>query len=104
MLNGFKRKFFLGMAVDSLFQQALSSVNRQILDYYIQNTGNYLQEVSFQEERYLGCFLTSPTETSHLELMELHIFSLLKRLLPHYPYQNSALWLIPLVELSQQED
>jgi hypothetical protein len=35
--------------------------------------------------------------------MQLHIFSLLKRLIPNYPYDNSSLVLFPVVEFSSEE-
>lgn len=100
----FERKFFLGFLVDVDYQLALSSVNQRLIALYIQDSGNYLQEATFQEQRYLGCFLASPCEISHLELMEAHIYSLLKRLIPHHPYHHSTLWFFPMVEFLNKKD
>ncbi len=99
----FERKFFFGFLVEGLYQKFLLSVNISLLNVYIGKGGNYLQEEEFQSQRYLGCYLLSPAEIPQLELMELHIFSLLKRLIPNYPYDNSTLVLFPVVEFSNEK-
>ncbi len=102
----FERKFFLGFQIDELYQNALSSVNKQLFEHFVQSKGNYLQQVTFQGQDYLGCHLKSPIEISDLELMQVHTFSLLRRLVPEtqYLYNHSILWLFPVVEFSNQKD
>ena len=99
----FERKFFFGYLVEDVYQNLLSSVNNSLLDLYIKNGGEYLQEEIFQNKRYLGCYSSSPADIPHLELLESHIFSLLKRIIPNHPYDNSSLVLFPVVEFSNEK-
>ncbi|MBA3602871.1 MAG: hypothetical protein H0W50_04355 [Parachlamydiaceae bacterium] len=89
--------------MNSLYRKFLLSVEQPLIDIYFQPNGNYLKEVTFQNECYFGCHLPSPTDISQLELLELHIFSLLKRLIPNYPYDSSSLVLFPVVEFLNEK-
>lgn len=97
-----ERRLFLGFPVDRLYESALLNVSPQLLALFIQNEGQYLEEVFFENQRYLGHYLKSPANLSDLELMQSHIYSLLKRLVSSYPYEKSALWLFPIIQ--QQAD
>lgn len=94
----FERKLFLGFHVDSRYQAALLLANKQLLTYFISPNSQYLQEYFHQNQRYIGKFLASPTETGQLELVNSNIYSLLDRLVPDYPYAESPLWLFPVIE------
>lgn len=100
----FERKLFLGFQIEPSFQKALLAVNQQLLALFIGKDGEYLHELSYEKKRYLGRFVDSPVELTTLELSQEHIYSLLKRLIPHYPYEQSSLWLLPVVDLLNEKD
>jgi hypothetical protein len=95
----FERKLFLGCQVDASFEKHLSKTSPQLISLFIQPKGEYLHQMIYQDQRYLGRFITSPSNLSEIELLELHVFSLLKRLVPDYSYENAPLWLFPIVDV-----
>lgn len=99
----FDRKLFLGFPVDSRFENALITANTQLLSKFVHPNSQYLQEVNFQNQRYFGSFVPSPSEISELELKKSHIYSVLKRIVPQYPYDQSQLILFPVIELVKSE-
>ncbi|MGZ3732924.1 MAG: hypothetical protein ACXU9U_04230 [Parachlamydiaceae bacterium] len=100
----FERKLFFGFQIDTLFQDALSAVNKQLLGIFIRNDDEYLQELTYEKRRYLGKFVNSPLDLAALELLQVNVYSMLKRLVPNYPYEQSSLWLIPLADFIPKRD
>lgn len=95
----FDRKLFLGFLISQEYENALLAINPQLFALFIHTKSEYLHEIVYHEQRYLGRFIPSPCELSDLELLETHIYSLLKRLVPDHSYENNALWLFPVVEV-----
>jgi hypothetical protein len=87
---------FLGLLVDSQFSVELDKNSKDLLSYYIKSSDEYLREVDFDGKRYLGKFIQNEEPIYQLELIETHIISLLKKLVPHYPYENSHLVLFAI--------
>jgi hypothetical protein len=99
----FERRLFLGFQIDSAYQTALLAVNKALLGHFINDNGEYLSELVYENQRYLGRFLDSPIEVNSLEFSQEHIISLLKRLIPNYAYESSTLWLLPVVDLNEED-
>lgn len=96
----FERKLFLGYLIDACYEKHLSKANPQLLSLFTSPNGEYLHQLLHQDQNYLGRFLPSPHSLSDIELLKPHIFSLLKRLAPDYTYENSQLWLFPVVNVT----
>lgn len=87
---------FLGFLVDEAFTRALEKNTPEYLHFFLQPGSGYLEEVTYQEERYIGKFVSNEQNVGQLELLEAHIFSLLKKLAPDYNYTHSNLVLFAL--------
>lgn len=98
----FERKLFLGCQIDSCYEKYLSKANPQLISLFIQPKGEFLNEAIYQDQRYLGRFISSPSDLSDIELLQPHIYSLLKRLVPDYSYETMPLWLFPVIEVKVQ--
>lgn len=95
----FERKLFLGFLIDVEYEKMLDQLNPELKSIFIRGGGEYLQEIVYKDTLYLGRFVPSPATHSELELLNLHVFSLLKRLIPQFPYENRALWLLPIIDM-----
>ncbi|CCB85666.1 MULTISPECIES: hypothetical protein [Parachlamydia] len=87
---------FLGFHVDFQFSESLSEINPEILRIFIQKEGDYLTEVYHRKKKYLGKSIEGVTDLTQLELLEEHIYSLLKKINPHYPCREFPLYLFPI--------
>lgn len=87
---------FLGLPVDSSLALSIGKINPQLLSLFLHSGEDYLQEVTFQGTRYIGKFVQNEEPLIQLELLEANIFSLLKKLIPNHPYENSHLILFAL--------
>jgi hypothetical protein len=92
-------KLFFGLPVDSELSKQLGKINPKILSLFIQEGENYLIEVKMENQTYLGKSILNPIDLSSLELLEANIYSLLKKLLPEYPFHLNSLILFPLQEV-----
>lgn len=87
---------FLGFPIDKTFSKELASIDAKVAAMFIRNdTQEYLQEIVFQETRYLGRFAGEMSDSTSLALLEANIYSLLKRIVPHYPSEETPLVLFP---------
>ncbi len=90
-------QLFLGFPLSADYQHALDPLPSSLKKMFIQMTPSpYLQQIEYERISYLGKFLGPCFELSSLNEMESHIYSLLKRLLPAYPYQEGALVFVPI--------
>lgn len=88
---------FLGFAPDNHFDSKLKGAN-PYLRSLLTNGGLYLREVVHEKMRYLGKCTSSPiASVSELDNLEANILSLLKRLVPDYPYAEKPLVMIALL-------
>lgn len=92
----YSAKLFLGLPVNNELAAHLAKIDPKILSFFIQKEENYLQEVFFQKKHFLGKSVDKAVDLSSLEMLELNIYSLLKKLVPHYPFENTSLLLFPL--------
>lgn len=98
MNHTFDTELFLGFLIDSTFQKDFSTLDPSLKSLYIQKNDDYLTEFSFKEKQFLGRFIGKSIDLSHFELSSTNIYSLLKKIVPNYPYDQSELWLIPVIE------
>lgn len=87
-------ELFLGFAIDPIFEKKLASADPQSLKNFIGNK-EFLWKVSYEGIEYLGKPVGKKATLSSLDLVENNIFSLLKRVLPDYPYEETPLYLFP---------
>lgn len=88
-------KLFLGFPVNGSLSSAIEKMDPQIVDLFIQEGDNYLKQVIYQDVRYLGKFAGEICDIGSLELLEKNVYSLLKKLISDYPYEDVSLVLFP---------
>lgn len=89
---------FLGFAVDQLYVDKLAQVNPHLLETFIQKDGEYLSEVQHNEIRFLGKHVGKIVALPQLELLEANIYSLLKKMVPDFPYEEAPLYLFSIIK------
>jgi len=98
-MNTFQSELFLGFLVDSSFEKVLKSLDSQIKSLYIQSGDDtYLTEYVLKDKQFLGKYIGASSSLSHLELISSNICSLLKKIVPDYPYDQSELFVIPVIK------
>jgi len=91
-MNFINPQLFLGFPIGQDYAAKLKSANPHIIALFVQNSGDYLQEVTFKNGKYWGKFVGNIADFSELELIETNIISILKKFVPDYPYDQ-----VPLV-------
>lgn len=94
----FNIQLFLGFPIDQLFAKKLDRVNQNLISEFIKDEGDYLREVQHNGVLYVGKEIGKITEYQKLELLEQNIYSLLKKLVPDFPYDEAPLYLFPMTE------
>lgn len=92
----FKVNLFLGFPVDDLYVKALENVNPMVVAQFINEEEGYLSDIMHSNMRFLGKNVGTVVVLPKLELLEANIYSLLKKLVPDFPYQEAPLYLFPL--------
>lgn len=90
----FDYQLFLGFPLSPSFQSQLESVSAELKVSFIQNHSDYLQFLEHEGISYLGKFLGFQVELPSLELTKTNIYSLLRLLIPDYPYDQVPLCLL----------
>jgi len=91
-------RLFFGFPIGAAFASALQNLNPEITALFIREEDAYLQEVYYRERRYIGKYIGHKTELANLELLEANIYSILKKLVPDFPYKDEPLILFPALE------
>lgn len=99
-VGSFDSHLFLGFAVDSSFQKSFNLLNLITKELFIQKNDAYLQEYFFNETLFLGKYLEKKTDLNQISLFSSNIYSLLKKIVPNYSYDQSDLWLIPVIKVN----
>lgn len=94
----FECNLFLGFKIDAKLSKELSQNSPTFLELFIQNHHDYLQKVNFNDAVYLGKLIGDKIELSNIELIKNNIHSLVSRLAPNYPIQQSNLELFSLIQ------
>jgi hypothetical protein len=92
----FDYQFFLGFPLDSSYEECLQKVSPSVLSLFIQNNSQYLQQMTYKDSLYLGKPLGFLIEVQRLELFQDNVYSLLRRLVPDYRYEEYPLVLFPI--------
>lgn len=80
---------FFGFPLNSVYQDTLNKIPSNLRSLFIQNHSDYLQQVEYNGSVYLGKNLGPYIEYNTLDMAEANIYSLLRRLIPDYPYEDS---------------
>lgn len=89
-------QLFLGIPVDALLAEKLAIIPPQILQLYICEGDNYLQKIEDHGISYLGKHIENCVELSSLQLLEANVYSLLKKIVPDYPYHATPLVILAI--------
>ncbi len=92
----FKSGLFLGYPIDKSHSNKLQSLSPHMLNFFVNDQANYLYKVVFKENLYYGKFVDEFSDIMTLELLEKNIYSLLKRIEPGFPFENTPLTLFPI--------
>lgn len=88
---------FLGFPLSASYQQELQWLPSAERELFIQPQASpYLQQIENQGMVYLGKSLGSSIEIAALESVQSHIYSLLRKLIPHFPYEKHPLLLLAI--------
>lgn len=91
----FDVELFLGFPIDETFEEAMASADSRLIQAFIQPNQDYIQKFVYQNVAYLGKSAGKISEISKLDLLSSHIYSLLKKIIPDYPYEKVPLVLFP---------
>ncbi len=86
---------FLGFATDEQFNGELNRINPHLFSLLV-GKEEYLTEVNHKGNRYLGKPLQGYPTLGQLEDLEKHLLSLLRRLVPHYHFEQTPPVLLTL--------
>jgi hypothetical protein len=90
----FDYQLFLGLPLSKEYQQELAALPSSLREVFIQNQDlSYLQKIEYEGIMYLGKYIGSSIEVASLEAIQAHIYSLVKRLIPHEEGETSLLLL-----------
>ena len=86
---------FLGLPLSESYLQKLNQLPLPLMEAFIQDqSSDYLQQIESDGVRYLGKYVDTPYEMAAFDSLQTHIYSLLKRLIPDYPYEQHPLLLL----------
>ena len=93
----FDYQLFLGLPLSESYQRELNKLSASVRDAFIQSQSSpYLQQIEHEGAVYLGKFVGSSVELGSLDALQAHIYSLLEKLILHYPYKQHPLLLLAL--------
>jgi len=94
----FFAKLFMGVVVEGAFASQFSAANPLLVALFLNPEREYLLQIKHEGKTYLGKAVSTSADLASLEQMEANIVSLLKKIVPDYPYDDMELVLFPLVE------
>lgn len=89
-------QLFLGFPLHSTYQISLEKSSPALRNLFIQNNSDYLCQIEYKGIVYLGKPAGSIVDVQRLESLEENIYSLLRRLVPEYAYEQTPLLLFPI--------
>lgn len=84
----FESVLFLGFPVDAAYSRSMKGFDSKFLELFFQS--DYLSEVTHEGVRYLGKF-ADPLSINEISLLQSNIYSILKKMVPSYPYEKVPL-------------
>lgn len=92
----FEKEIFIGFPVDSLFEKELAKANQNVVAAFIQESNDYLQECLYENQRYIGKKAGANLSIAQIQLLEKNVYSLLRKIVPDFPYEETSLYLFPV--------
>lgn len=90
-------RLFLGLPLTESFLQQFRQIPQPLKEAFIQDQSpDYLQQIENEGVTYLGKYIDTPYEMSALESLQTHVYSLLQRVIPDFPYADQPLFLLAL--------
>lgn len=93
----YNAQLFLGIPLAGGLQAALAQADESLVSAFVNDHGEYLQEVSHGGQRYLGKFGGDVCDVDQLALLQANIYSMLDKLLPSAACRKIPLVLFPAV-------
>jgi hypothetical protein len=94
----FEYQLFIGFPKDPIFEKELQKINPHLIQQFLKSESEYLEEIQYQGMSYLGKRLGKLVKISEISLLEANIYSILKILVPQFPYDETPLMLITIPE------
>lgn len=93
----FDHHLFFGLPLFDPYLHQLNELPAPLRDAFIQSQSNdYLQQIESEGIVYVGKFTNEPLELASLDSLEVHIHSILKKLIPDYPFEQHPLILLAI--------
>lgn len=89
--------FFLGFPMREDFAKAVAKLDPKFIQLFVGENDEYLKQATYKDVIYWGKNVGEIGDVDKLELLESNIYSILKKIVPDYPYQEIPLLLFPLV-------
>lgn len=90
-----KYQLFLGFPVKKEVAHVLEKADEKIKKAFINEEECYLTVINMNETQYLGRFIGTRSDLQTLHSVEENIYSLLRRIVPSYPFDKTPLKLFP---------
>ena len=91
---------FVGLPLTESYLHELKKLPPALINTFIKGqSAEYLQQIECDGVLYLGKSLETPYDLAALDSLQTHVYSLLKKLIPDYPYELHPLLLLPLPTL-----
>lgn len=98
-MHYFEVELFFGFPVNNDYDYFLKNVDLRVYELYVREGDAYLQNLTYQGIQYLGKPVSPIVEIATLELLQLNIYSLLKKLVPDFAYETIPLQIVPVVHM-----
>lgn len=90
-------QMFLGIPLDAELAQKMQALPSELLSQFVkENDEIALQHFVYQGRKYLGKFIGITVDSVKLELFELNIRSMIKKLFPDHEISRSDFILLPV--------
>lgn len=94
-------ELFFGFPINEKFKARLQEVNPYFLSLFIREGDDYLQQVTFNHEQFLGRKIGQASQLSKLESLQVNIYSILKKLVPDFSVEEIPLVLFSLPRVNK---
>lgn len=89
-------ELFLGFPVCDFLSKNLESLNPHLYDLFVSEKEEYLRVIEQGGVCYLGKFLGKLIEENALKLAEENVLSILKKMVPDFPFNPDSFILFPV--------
>ena len=94
----FDHHLFFGLPLFEPYLHRLNELPAPFRDAFIQDQStDYLQQIENEGIVYVGKCINPPLELASLDSLEIHIYSILKKLIPDYPFEQHPLIVLAIL-------